>query len=195
MADVLSRQLQADDLDPELASIALPIYRKYEAAARRVAANHRDPARFPLPSVGFNTTEAILANRFAHLVQRQPQKADMASVRALADFDNPGRIAKRLGTAVQTDFGTDTSVDELIVPEAFRPSADPLLLERILDRHYAPLGMQRAHSGVDLARHVQFELLRIVCIDETDGWFGSEAGEDDLPKPRQHRRKRQYRQG
>jgi hypothetical protein len=178
MAEMLVRQLVPDDLEPELVAIALPIYRQWQAAALRVAANHGQPQRFALPTAK-DSPEAILEERFRVLAKARPAVADAAAVVARENLDSPG-TQRLLSRAVLLDFSSDHSVTELALAGA-TPQITKKDLLRLVDRHYAQLGMQRTTSGAPSpVGKVRLELIRMVCIDETNGFLGSEAGDDEI---------------
>jgi hypothetical protein len=178
MAEMISRVLQPDDLDPELAAIALPILRKYQVAALRVAANHANAQAHPLPA-GRDTPEAILSQRFQLIAKARPSVAQASSVLALETLQNP-KAVNRVSKALALNLGSEHSVDELVVANAFTPAPHPEALLRILDRHYSQLGLRRTAIGPSISQSVRLEVLRIVCIDETNGFLGSEFGEDEI---------------
>jgi hypothetical protein len=178
MPDMMLRQLVPDDFEPDLVSIVLPIYRKWEAAALRVAANHGDPVRFALPA-GPDTPEAILAPRFNQIIKARPAVAQAASAIA-TDKLALLRVQRNLGRVINLDLSSNRSVDDLELAAAPPPANREAVL-RLIDRHYAQLGMQRTTSGaVSPQERVRLELIRMVCIDETNGFLGSEAGDDEI---------------
>ena len=178
MAEMLLRQLVPDDLEPDLVAIALPIYRQWEAAALRVAANHRAPQMFALPTSG-DSPEAILAERFHVLVKARPEVANAVSTVAMERLSSPG-THRRLSRVVNLDFASNRSVVDLAMAGA-APPVTPEGLLRLVDRHYAQIGMQRTSRGAPSpVGKVRLELLRVVCVDETDGFLGSEAGDDEI---------------
>jgi hypothetical protein len=178
MPDMMQRMLVPDDLEPDLVSIALPIYRKWETAALRVAASHGAPARFALPA-GTDTPEAILAPRFNKIVQARPAVAQAASAVA-ADRLSMLKVQRRLGRVINLNLSSNHSVDDLELA-AGPPPADRDAVLRLIDRHYAQLGMQRTTTGAPPPMgRVRLELIRMVCIDETNGFLGSEAGDDEI---------------
>jgi hypothetical protein len=178
MPDMLVRQLLPDDFEPDLINIASPIYRKWETAALRVAANMAAPNVFALPTAA-GTPEAILAPRFQQLAHFRPVVAQAASAVA-TDKLNQLKVQKRLGTAVNLDLSSNRSVDALsLAPGAFPADREAVL--RLVDRHYTQIGMQRTTSGARApVGRVRLELVRVVCIDETNGLFGSELGDDEI---------------
>lgn len=178
MSEMLVRQLVPDDLEPDLVAMVLPIYRQWEAAALRVAAHHNAPQAFALPTAR-NTPEAILTERFQVLAKVRPEVAKAASLVASARLSSEG-TRRRLGKVVNLDFASNHSVADLAVAGATPPITTAGVL-RLIDRHYTQLGLQRTSSGAPSPfGKVRLELIRVVCIDETDGFLGSEAGDDEI---------------
>ncbi|MDR7184394.1 hypothetical protein J2X85_001417 [Microbacterium trichothecenolyticum] len=178
MPDVLSRQFRVDDLDPQAVAIAVPILQKYEAAALRVAANHNDPRNYPLPK-GKKTPEALLATRFRKIATIRADVAGRAGDNALAMLSMPRPVA-RLQQSVNIGAmrGDNQSVNLLAAPSVAFGLPN---MSRILDRHYQFLGMQHTSVGAAVTgRSVRFTLIRVACIDETNGFLGSEAGDDEI---------------
>jgi hypothetical protein len=182
MNEIVLRQLSPDDLEPELVRLAMPIARRWEAAALRVAAHHADPKKITLPADA-DAPETVLARRFDVIAKRNPARAKLAGERAIVQmqvakterkFVGSGN-GKPVGAAIAAAFSRPTSVN---VPLK-KPNKDGLL--RLVDRHYAQLGMQRTTKGAPFPEsNVGFDLMRVVCVDETNGFLGSEVGEDEI---------------
>jgi hypothetical protein len=180
MPNVIARQLTSDDLEPALVAIGLPILRQWQAAALRVAAHHANPTAFRLPE-GKDTPEAILAPRFAQVANQRPNAAAAAAAKAAARL-NDRRVLRRLGRGISLpDLATSTSLQDVeLAPAAAAPTTVDGTL-RLVDRMYSQLGLQRTTSSpVGIVGKVHLDLIRIVCVDETDGFLGSEAGEDEI---------------
>ena len=182
MNDIFVRQLVPDDLDPELLRIVTPIARRWEAAALRVAAHHADPRKFKLPT-GKGTPEAILAQRFDVIAKQRPDRAKASAIRAVDQLSLP-KTQNKLATAIKAgaggvlDFSQNVSVENMMAP-AKAPSKAALL--RSLDRQYVQLGIRRTTSdAIFREQNVSLDLIRVVCIDETNGFLGSEAGDDEI---------------
>lgn len=176
MADVFIRQLVADDLEPELIRLATPIARRWEAAALRVAAHHADPNKFKLPTDP-NSPEMILAPRFNLIAKQRPARAKISSERALDQLALP-KTDRKLKRALDVNFSTTKSVEALAKKD---PPVTKATVLGLIDRHYAQLGVQRTTTGAPFPEaNVGLDLIRVVCIDETNGFLGSEAGEDEI---------------
>ncbi len=176
MNQIVARQLSPDDLEPELARLVMPIARKWEAAALRVAAHHANPAKFTMPTDS-DAPETILARRFDQIAKARPQLARLSGQRAADQLGLP-KTERKLNAVLDTDFTKTGSVDDLA--KMPKPVTKASLL-RLLDRHYAQLGMQRTTTGAPFPHsHVGLDLIRVVCVDETNGLFGTERGEDEI---------------
>ncbi|MGV9361318.1 hypothetical protein [Amycolatopsis sp. NPDC003731] len=178
MTSMKIRRLTPSDLEPELLAIALPIYRRWEAAVLRVAANHTASARFALP-IAENTPESILAPRFQELAKTHPATADLVASAAAEKLTLP-RTRRRLESVLELKFDSSRSVDDLAaIPVTANPTSADII--RLLDRHYAQIGLQRTTSGAVAPQdRVALDLVRVVCVDETNGFLGSEAGDDEI---------------
>lgn len=182
MNQMIVRTVSPDDLEPDLVALATPILRKWEAAALRVAANRSDPNGVQLPTDA-DTPESILAQRFERIAQVCPDIADRAGTSAVERL-NVAKTQRRLGEVLALDFRQPTSVDGLVqVRDHRRPpqSVDKEAVLRLIDRHYSALQLQRTTSGAPSPfREVRLDLVRVVCVDETNGLFGLERGEDEI---------------
>lgn len=163
MADIITRRLTPDVLDPELIKLAAPIARQWEAAVLRVAASRVD-STIKL-STAADAPEAILAARFREVATARPQAAQRSGERAAAQLKAPA-TARRFA-----------------VPDGPPPSGDDLL--RIVDRQYAALGMSRITvrpSRIPARpRPITLDLHRVQCIDETNApWPIGERGKDEI---------------
>jgi hypothetical protein len=177
MDQMIVRPISPDDLEPDLVALATPILRKWEAAALRVAANRSDPNEFQLPADA-DTPESILAQRFERIANVRPDIADRAGASAVARI-NVAKTQRRLGETLALDFRQPTSVDALAKPALQPPSKEAVL--RLVDRHYSALRLQRTTSAaLSPLREVRLDLVRVVCVDETNGLFGTEAGNDEI---------------
>ena len=177
---MVTRQLLPDDLEPDLLKIGNDIYAKWQAAALRVAAHSNDPKKFVLPTTR-NTPEAILSKRFNYLAKSRPDIASAASARAVQTLAWR-KTRDNFRTAVALDFNRNVSVNDLVVADGIVASDfTKEHVERLIERHYADLGMQKTSFGAppDYSK-VHLEMLRMVCIDETNGFLGSEAGSDEI---------------
>jgi hypothetical protein len=179
MKEIVARQFSPDDLEPELVRLVTPIARRWEAAALRVAAHHADPKKFALPADP-NAPEMILAPRFNTIAKARPDRAKSAGVSAVDRLQVP-KTQRKLKKVINIDFSdASKSVDVLVKPPASEISKNALL--RLVDRKYAQLGVQRTTQGEPPPpqKTVSMSLIRVVCIDETNGFLGSEAGEDEI---------------
>lgn len=158
--------------DPKLRKIALRICREAELAIEKVAANARDPRRFPLSS-DERSLERVLMSRFVTL---HPARKEAAGALALARLGAPANVrARHYGELARIDLSAGTAVDaqaralgwpaELRIAPAMAPQ-QPIAA--------AALGLPATVSRLELRLH------QVKCIDETNGLFGSERGEDEI---------------
>jgi hypothetical protein len=172
---MLVRQVTPDDLEPELIAIVKPILDSWKAAALRVAANDVSPKIFALPKKK-DTPEAILGKRFAKIAKERPAIASAVSGKA-EDVLRKRNLQGAAGDLLSADFTRTTSIqDELPAPTIDEPK-----LIRLIERHYSALGFQRTSSAeFPSQKQVHLDLVRMVCIDETNGFLGSEWGQDEI---------------
>lgn len=159
MADVITRTVRVDVLDPDLIKLAVPIAKRWEAAAVRVAASHVDSAiRL---STAADSPESILAAHFRAITRARPDAAQRAGQRATAALKPPA---------------TQRRLAETTAPA---PTPDELL--SLVDRQYAALGITRSTPATAFSqrRSINVELRRVRCIDETN-FLGSERGQDEI---------------
>jgi hypothetical protein len=160
-------------VEPEIAELVKPIIAKWELAALRVAAAHSQPAKFKLPA-GANTPEGILAARFKLLPAARKQRSGQRAQELLAQ-----RNRKRpLGGLLNLDLAVAQSVDTLVKAPVPKLSAEAAA--EIAGRHFLQLGFLPSFGLPFPFKHLNFNLVRVRCIDETNGLFGSEAGDDEI---------------
>lgn len=173
---IVARTLTPETLEPELIELVMPIARRWEAAALRVAAAHVDP-KVKLPTAA-TAPEALLAEAFGTIVKQRPDAARQAGERAVAQLRAP-KTAKRLGAGLNLDFSKADSVEQLVTV------ADPVLTKAemlaLVERHRKSLGLDVFSGAKKWAdRRLDLDLMSVRCIDETNGPFGSEAGQDEI---------------
>jgi hypothetical protein len=167
----------ADELDAELTALARPLVAKWEAAVLRVAAAHVQPKFMPFkPSM--DTPESILARRFSQLPAAKKQ---VASQRAITSLKAPNLQAQaRLGL-VGVDLTAARSIDQLMAVVPPKKLTKEQLTKLADTRITALGGMPQAGVGVPGSlKSLRLEMVRIVCVDETNGFLGWEGGEDEI---------------
>jgi hypothetical protein len=161
--------------DPTLRMIAERVARQAELAVEKVAASFSQPADFPL-AFDPNSLERFLAARFAALPEIRKQAA---SARAITRIQaSAEERAARLNDLAQIDLssaaGIDAQVEALPFPDALRFS--PERLESLRSSlSPAPAVLMR-----QMTANLEFRIHRVACVDETDGFLGSEAGSDEI---------------
>lgn len=167
-------EVQGALLEPEFTAPLRPILAKWEAAVVRVAAAEKQP-NLLVAGQATGTPEEILLRRFKKLPKvAREQSADRASLLLSSKV-----LQKRLGPFV--DLGAmsgDVSVDSLLkVVKPSVPISDAQLSDLTSERFGPITSPTRAPAPFKTLR---LDLFRIVCIDETNGLFGSELGDDEI---------------
>ncbi|GAD85269.1 hypothetical protein FEK33_12530 [Nocardia asteroides NBRC 15531] len=177
MTTVITNTQVVELADPKLRALALRVVRELELTAERVAAHHGDRSRFRLPTQP-DSVEALFDAQFRSLPQ--PTQA-LAAQRALTRLQAPAAVrARRLGDLTRIDLSVPVSVETqamaIPLPAAARFSdADIAKLERLaLGDLISGLTPQQPTNTLELRVH------RVICVDETDGFLGTEAGEDEI---------------
>ncbi|WP_457226416.1 hypothetical protein [Nocardia gipuzkoensis] len=148
-----------------------------ELAAERVAAHHGNRRDYPLPTQP-GTVEALLDARFRSLPQ--PTR-ELASQRALIRLRAPTVVrTRRFGDLAKVDLHAPTAVE-------VQAAAIPLpAAARFSDADLARLGKNGVATLVSglmpqqPVNTLELRVHRVTCVDETDGLFWSEAGEDEI---------------
>lgn len=178
MSSVITQQNQ-NTVDPILADTLAPLIAKWETAILRVAANDAHPAKFAVPmGIRQDSTEALLAARFAQL---PPAKRAAAGTKAAAALGK-AKTQRNLSPVVDVArLNNGVSVDDRLVSVAPRK-----LSAAELNRVAADFAKTNALSTRTLRPKpsqfgtLRLDLQRIVCIDETNGFLGTERGEDEI---------------
>lgn len=181
MNRIIETNSPEQDLAPEFALALRPILAKWEAAIMRVAAAETRPALLStVPDA--NTPEGILLQRFKSL----PAEAKQASAKRATRYLNNNRVAKKLNPFLKLgQLEAGASVDTLakVVPintlnESQVKALTPERFASIGAPVASPIGAAAASPIV--FKSLRLELFRLVCIDETNGFWGSERGEDEI---------------
>ena len=179
----MSTVLVAKDVDlvpEEFADLLKPVLAKWETAILRVAAAHADKTRFVVPP-GKNTPEGLLARRFA---QFPVAKRNMLGERAVRALGSP-KTKERLGTHVSLRSLADARpVDDRMVAAPPMAMTQTRATEIAIRTLAETTGVRRFGSDALFGSGtLRMDLIRVVCIDETDGlfWpFNTEAGQDEI---------------
>lgn len=176
MAEITMSQIAKRLEDPSLQRIADRVALEARLAVEKVAASHAAPDQYPL-TPDPKSVERILKSLFDALPQAVQQAA---ATRAIDRIGAPAaERAERYGDLARVDLTSATPVDvqALPFPEALKfPSDHPIVAFN--RRRQVPTGAQvlrqRTSSQLELRIH------RVKCLDETDGFVGSEAGDDEI---------------
>jgi len=177
MVDITNIQVK-ELADPKLRKIAVRIAREVELALEKVAANHTQAAKFPL-SPDSKSVERILASRFATLPTAIRQSA---STKAVARISAPAAVRKaRFGDLVNVDLTKVTAVDAQVQALPF-PAALKLpsnYLNTLTHLHGQVL-VSPGLTPQQTTNKLELRIHKVKCLDETDGFLGSEAGDDEI---------------
>lgn len=171
MANIVASQV-TEITDPKIRQLAVRIVRELELTAEKVACNHADPKRWPLATDG-GSTEAILASRFRTLPDSIKQSAAtkaMARVTA-APAVRVSRFADLANVNLTITRAIDAQVRDLPFP------TDLKLPANFLQTVTAPPPPPPAAPALN---RLEFRIHSVKCLDETDGFLGSEAGSDEI---------------
>lgn len=156
---------------PELVELARPIVARWETAILRVAAG------LTPQDVVAGSPEALLQRRFARLpATRRARSAERAT-----ETLRSARFRKRVERFVDVRrLEEPGSVDSLLkTPPPAAISAKRL--SQIVERRRLALDLPGPGKVAPPAfKKLSLGLIRVVCIDETNGFLGSEAGQDEI---------------
>jgi len=141
--------------------------KEFELAAEKVAVNHAEPAKFPLPS-GTGFTEQILAQRFAKLPADTRKAAAAGAARRLGAHTPKAELGS-------VDLSKPTAIEQQVSALPF-----PAALAFTPAKVAAPAEMTAALAVQPPLRHLELRIHKVRCDDETNGLFGSEAGSDEI---------------
>jgi hypothetical protein len=164
--------------DPKLQKIAERIALEAELAVEKVAVSFTQPTEYPLTSDA-KSIERILESRFNILPQATKQAA---AARAINRINAPAaeraaRYGDLAGVDLTNSVAIDTQVQALLFPEDLKlPPDHPIIIFNLRRQERVPavLLRQQATNKLELRIH------RVKCLDETDGFLGSEAGDDEI---------------
>jgi hypothetical protein len=178
MADITSAEIR-DIADPRLRRIAVRVVREAELAIEKVAANHAEPPNFPLAAGDSKSIEQILVSRFRTLPQLTQRKAGM---NAMHRINAPAQVrTKRFGDLAGIDLRKSVAVDAQVAALPFPATLKlpPGHLATLPHLHGSVLTVpglapQQTTDKLELRIH------KVKCLDETNGFLGSEAGDDEI---------------
>lgn len=164
--------------DPKLQKIAERVALEAQLAVEKVAASYAEPGGYPLTS-DEGSIEQILKSRFNALPQSVQQAA---ATRAIARISAPAtERAERYGDLASVDLTSATPID---VQAQALPFPENLKLP--LDHSIVIFNLRRQGPAVPVllrqqtSSQLELRIHKVTCLDETDGAFGSEAGDDEI---------------
>lgn len=159
--------------DPNLRKVLKPILLQAELAAEKVAAHHHQPKAFALPKQA-GALESILQERFTTLPALVKSKAATSAQARLAQ---PASVrTTRLGPLGAVDLASaepvETQMKKVELPKV------KMTVKELAAAVGAPAA-QAATSAPPL-RQVELRIHRVRCVDETNGFAGTERGADEI---------------
>lgn len=172
MADIKMSTL-GEITDAKLRKVLKPILLQAELAAEKVAANHHQPKAFALPKQA-GALESILQERFKTLPAQVKSKA---ATGALARVAQPVSVRKtKLGALGAIDLASAEPIETQL--KSVKLPVVKMTMRELAAAVNAP-AVEPALTTAPL-RQVEFRIHRVRCIDETNGFLGSEAGADEI---------------
>ncbi len=170
--------------NPELKEVASHVLNIAKISIEKAVAHYSDPDSYPI-NEDENSMEAIFLNSFKNIPEHQRQST-VEKVLSRINF-NPELRIQELGQLSQINLTSPETVsiqaDALVQRENFRLSPETI---RNLEQVFVPLGendlQPLAMPLDDLPKPEKLELRlhEVHCVDETNGFFGSESGEDEI---------------
>jgi hypothetical protein len=179
MADIIDG-IVTEPTDPKVRAALKRTVRELELAIEKVAANHADPAAFPMPAAA-GSTERILARQFGRLPV--PIRDAAGTAVALRVGASALRQKKRLGDLAGVDLRKPEAVEEQVAsmpfPEALvlRPAEAEALVAAVPGVEAAA---EAEAAAIPKTTKIELRLHKVRCDDETNGFLGSEAFSDEI---------------
>ncbi len=164
--------------DPDIAALGRRIAGELILAAQKAAAHVADPAAFPIGADA--PAEHIFLDRLRALPEAKRQRAGANAVNFLR---GPAAVrAPRVGDLADVDVTGAQAVHEAVRARpmpAVRLTADKIR-GGFAAGNPAVKAKRRPVQPSDAGEWLELRLLNAVCIDETNGFLGSEAGSDNI---------------
>lgn len=164
--------------DPELLALARRVVGEMVLGAGKAAAHVADPAAFPIEEGA--ELEGLFLERLRAL---PPERRKRAGEKAVELLRGPAAArAPHAGDLADLDVRGGRSVSDLV---RARPAPALRLTEERI-KHAFTRGAPRAQVGPkrlrprDANEWLELRLHHVRCVDETDGFLGSEAGSDEM---------------
>ena len=166
-------------LDPELLALGRHIAGEMILSAQKAAAHAEDPAAFPIPEDA--ALERLFLERFRAMPAERQKKAGARAV-GLLRGPQDARTAL-VGSLADLDVSKATPVSELV---RARPVPSLHMTAEKLGKAFGQGAAAPARVKIkplrprDATEWLELRLHHIKCVDETDGFLGSEAGSDEI---------------
>ena len=166
--------------DPKLRDVGMRVVNTLRLVAEKAVAHHAEPAKYPIASET-DYLEQIFLARFQAL---RPEKQQVAVTKVMPLVNASGEErAKVYGDLAKIDLHSAISVQTQVNALPF-----PDALKFPISRLSSPINVPKqvffsagskltASQATDL---LQLRIHKVQCIDETDGIFGNEGGEDEI---------------
>lgn len=175
MSEIITHSEVSEIADPKLRKLISRVAREMELNIEKVAASHANPKEFPLPTDP-NSTERILAARFNSLPKTVK---DRSASKSMERLNAPSEArAKRFGDLAKVNLRSKESIGSQ-VREMPLPAGLKLTLNQVT-------GAGNGHSAdavlaqLPTLPNLEFRLHKVRCLDETGGFFGERAGNDEM---------------
>jgi hypothetical protein len=155
------------------------IAKEAELAIEKVAANHKESAKFPLASDP-KSVEQILAARFKTLPE---VTRTAAATRALTRINAPKALrVARFGDLSAIDqtkpVAVDSQANAIPLPPQFK--FQQAEVGALANLHGSVLSNSAGLIPMQTTNRLELRIHKVKCLDETDGFLGSEAGDDEI---------------
>jgi hypothetical protein len=172
MANVITNSQVSEIADPKLRKLLMRVVREMELGIDKVAANHAKPSEFLLPDDP-NATERILAARYDVLPKAVKEQAWAKVSQRIA---TPAAARqRRFGdlAAVNLKVGTNIGAQVKALPL-------PADLKLTKEQFEKIIGTSTTVTTQPTLTKLEFRLHKVRCVDETGGFFGEKAGDDEI---------------
>src|SRR4030095_4324829 len=158
--------------DPKLRKVFGRVVREMKLSIEKVAAHHADPNAFPLPPDP-KSAERILAARFKELPPSFQGRAGAVALERL----NVSAAAR------QRQFGDLAGVNlksGVAIGEQCKDFPHPAALKFTQAQWAEIVGAISTTTTTPTLSNLELRLHKVRCVDETGGWFGEKAGNDEI---------------
>jgi hypothetical protein len=193
MADITISQM-TELQDPKLRAIVNRVFLTARMAAEKAVAHSAEPANFPI-TPDPKSLEHVFLSRFKKLPVEKQQAAVLKAMPGIKASEAArtriyGDLAKvniRQATSVEAQAGALPFPAKLKLPLNHLKSITNLHGQILGPGAIVPAGPAEASEKISEASAVQttttkleFRVHKVICVDETNGFLGSEAGNDEI---------------